>query len=149
MAKLQIGKKGLTLIQSFEGYRNKAYKCPAGVWTIGFGSTRVNGKPITEGMKCTKAQATEWMKSDLDKFEDAVNDLVDVKITQNQFDAIVSFTNNCGVGSLQKSTLLKKVNAKDFLGAADEFLKWNKANGVVLKGLTRRRVAERKLFMTK
>ena len=149
MAKLQIGTKGLKLIQSFEGYRNKAYKCAAGVMTIGFGTTLIKGKPITAGMKCTKAQATEWMKTDLEKFEEAVNDLVDVKITNNQFDAIVSFTYNCGIGSLQKSTLLKKVNAKDFVGAADEFLKWNKANGVVLKGLSRRRVAERKLFMTK
>jgi lysozyme len=149
MAKLTIGKKGIKLIQSFEGYRNKAYFCPAGLVTIGYGTTRINGKPVSIGMKCTKKQALEWMKEDLEEFEDAVNDLVDVKITQNQFDAIVSFAYNCGIGNLKSSTLLKKVNSKDFKGAADEFLKWNKGNGKVLNGLTRRRKSERKLFLSK
>lgn len=150
MAKLQIGTKGIKLIQSFEGCRLKGYVCPAGKLTIGYGHTGlVDGKAIYVGMKISKAKAIELLKKDLDRFENAVNELVDVKITQNQFDALTSFAYNCGEGNLKSSTLLRKVNTKDFKDAADEFLKWNKGGGKVLLGLTRRRKAERSLFLKK
>lgn len=140
--------KGIDLIKEFEGCKLTAYKCPAGVWTIGYGHTgSVDGKAITSGMTITAAKATELLKADLSKFEAAVNSYVTAPITQNMFDALVSFTFNCGAGALKGSTLLKKLNAKDYDGAAAEFPKWNKAGGKVLNGLVRRREAERCLFM--
>lgn len=140
--------KGIELIKSFEGLSLTAYKCPAGVWTIGFGHTgTVDGKLIASGMKITEAKATELLKKDLAEFEAAVNGCVKAPITQNMFDALVSFAFNVGAGALRRSTLLQKLNKSDYDGAADEFPKWNKAGGVVLNGLVRRRLAERKLFM--
>lgn len=142
--------KGIELIKEFEGCRLTAYKCPAGVWTIGYGHTgAVDGKPVSAGMTITAAKATQLLKSDLAKFEAAVNSYVTAPITQNMFDALVSFAYNCGAGALKGSTLLKKLNAKDYEGAAAEFPKWNKAGGKVLNGLVRRRERERKLFMYK
>ena len=141
---MEISKKGLDLIKSFEGCKLVGYLCPAGIPTIGYGHT---GKGVTVGMKITKAQAEQLLVFDLEKFEKSVNNAVKVKLTQCQFDALVSFTYNVGAGNLVKSTLLKKVNAKDFIGASNEFKKWNKGGGKVLAGLTRRREAEKKLFM--
>ena len=139
---------GIELIKSFEGLRLTAYKCPAGVWTIGYGYTGlVDGKLITSGMTITAAKATELLKKDLASFEAAVNGCVTAPITQNMFDALVSFAFNVGAGALRRSTLLKKLNAKDYSGAADELPKWNKAGGKVLNGLVRRRMAEKELFM--
>ena len=145
---MQIGKKGLDLIKEFEGCQLKAYKCPAGVWTIGWGTTEpINGVAIHEGMTITQKQADELLLKNLKSYESGVNRLVKVKLNQNQFDALVSFTYNCGVGALQKSTLLEKLNKGDYIGASNEFPRWNKAGGKVLKGLVRRREAERKLFL--
>ncbi len=140
---LKTGRKGLELIKSFEGLELKAYKCPANVLTIGYGSTGAHVKP---NMVLTEKQAENLLCQDLVRFERAVTRLVTVPITQNQYDALVSFTFNLGEGNLSKSTLLKRVNARDFAGAQKEFAKWNKANGVVLSGLTRRRAAEARLF---
>lgn len=141
--------KGIELIKEFEGCRLTAYKCPAGVWTIGYGHTgMVDGKLIASGMTITAAKATELLKKDLAEFEAAVNGCVTAPITQNMFDALVSFSFNVGAGALRRSTLLKKLNAKDYDGAADELPKWNKAGGKVLNGLVRRRMAERELFLT-
>ena len=111
--------KGIDLIKEFEGCRLTAYKCPAGVWTIGFGHTgTVDGKLIGKGMTITAAKATELLKKDLAEFEAAVNGCVTVPITQNMFDALVSFSFNVGAGALRRSTLLRKLNAKDYEGAA-------------------------------
>lgn len=134
---------GIKLIKQFEGCKLTAYKCPAGVWTIGYGHTA----GVKSGQKITQAQADTYLKSDLKKFENAVNSCVKVSINQYQFDALVSFTYNCGAGALKTSTLLKKLNKKDYAGAAKEFAKWNKANGKVLDGLTKRRAAEAQLFL--
>lgn len=140
--------RGVELIKEFEGCRLTAYKCPAGVWTIGYGHTgTVDGKAIASGMTITAAKATELLKKDLAKFEAAVNSYVTAPITQNMFDALVSFAYNCGLGALKGSTLLKKLNAKDYDGAAEQFPLWNKAGGKVLKGLVRRRERERQLFL--
>lgn len=142
--------RGVELIKEFEGCRLTAYKCPAGVWTIGYGHTgTVDGKAVASGMTITAAKATELLKKDLAKFEAAVNSYVTAPITQNMFDALVSFAYNCGSGALKGSTLLKKLNTKDYDGAAAEFPKWNKAGGKVLKGLVRRRERERQLFLYK
>lgn len=140
--------RGVELIKEFEGCRLTAYLCPAGVWTIGYGHTgKVDGKVITVGMTITAKKATELLKSDLATFEAAVNSYVTVPITQNMFDALVSFAYNCGAGALKGSTLLKKLNAKDYDGAAAELPKWNKAAGKVLNGLVRRREREKQLFL--
>lgn len=139
-----VGKK---LIKEFEGFRAIAYLCPAKVWTIGYGTTKINGLPVQSGMKITTQEAEVFLEEDLKQFEDAVNQNTTTSLNQNQFDALVCFVYNVGVGNFKKSTLLKKVNAQDFVGASLEFAKWNKANKKVLPGLTRRREAERKLFM--
>lgn len=139
----QINQAGLELIKSFEGYRDTAYLCPAGVWTIGWGTTQ----GVREGQKITPERAEEFLRRDLRSFELQVTGLVKVALTSNQFSSLVSFAYNCGIGALKSSTLLKKLNQEDYLGAAEEFLKWNKSNGKMLAGLTRRRVAERSLFL--
>lgn len=139
----KINPAGLELIKHFEGYRGEAYLCPAGVWTIGWGTTL----GVRRGQKTTPAEAESFLKRDLEKFEQQVAELVKVPLTSNQFSALVSFAYNCGVGALKSSTLLKKLNASYYLGAAEEFLRWNKVNGKPFAGLTRRRVAERSLFL--
>lgn len=139
----KIGKAGLDLIKDFEGLKLRAYLCPAKVWTIGYGST---GPHVTAGKVITEAEAEELLKDDLDRFEKAVTRLVTVPLRQNQYDALVSFAFNVGIGALERSTLLKRVNARLFDLAFGEFAKWNRAGGKVLAGLTRRRAAEAALF---
>lgn len=140
---MKTSKDGVALIKEFEGCKLTAYKCPAGVWTIGIGTT----KGVRPGQVITESQAIDLLETDLAKFEKTVASLVKVPVTQPMFDALVSFAYNVGEGALGKSTLLKKLNARDFAGAADQFLVWNKAGGRALAGLTRRRQAERKLFL--
>lgn len=140
---MKISKKGLDLIKAFEGLELKAYKDSVGILTIGYGST---GSHVRPGMVITKEQAEELLKQDVSRFEGGVNDVVKVPLTQNQFDALVSFSFNLGLGNLKSSTLLRKLNASDYYGAANEFLRWNKAGGKVLNGLTRRRQAEKDMF---
>ncbi len=136
---------GIDLICSFEGLRLNAYDDGVGVWTIGYGTTVINGVKVKKGDTCTLEQAKKYMVSDLKKFEAAVNK-VTVALNQNQFDALVSLAYNIGTGAFEKSTLLKKLNAGDYKGAAAQFDVWSKAGGKVMKGLVNRRAAERKLF---
>ena len=148
--KKTINKIGLKLIAQFEGCYLQAYLCPANVWTIGIGTTIYpNGVKVKKGDKCTLEQAHEYLAHDMIEFEKTVNDSVKVPLSQNQFDALVSLTYNIGSTAFKNSTLLKKLNAKDYAGAADQFLVWNKGGGKVLKGLVRRRDAERALFLKK
>lgn len=142
---MKISQKGVKLIQDFEGLELKAYKDSIGVLTIGYGST---GPHVSMGMTITKEQAEQLLKKDLERFEKGVSDLVKVPLNQNQFDSLVSFSFNLGLGNLRSSTLLKKLNASDYVGAAAEFHRWNRAGGKVLAGLTRRRIAERDLFLS-
>ena len=152
---MKLSQNGLDLIKHFEGFKSKAYLCPAGVWTIGYGTTRVNGKPVQAGITCTEEQASLWLALDVEQFERDVTKLVTSPLTQSQFDALVSFAYNVGsdidsdtiAEGLGDSTLLKLVNRKEYEKAAAEFLKWNKAGGKVLKGLTTRRRAEHLLFL--
>lgn len=145
---MNTSEKGLELIKHFEGFYSKAYRCPAGVWTIGWGHTGLQHKDGTvyPGRTVCKAEAEELLRYDLRQFEARVKRFVQVEVTQGMFDALVSFDFN--TGALHKSTLLKKLNAGDEAGAAREFDKWTRGGGKVLKGLVRRRAAERKLFET-
>lgn len=146
---MQISDKGISLIKQFEGCKLTAYQDSVGVWTIGYGWTQpVDGKPIRAGMTIKQEAAERLLKTGLVSYESDVSRLVKVGLTQGQFDALVSFTYNLGSRSLSTSTLLRKLNAGDYAGAADEFLRWNKAGGKVLNGLTRRREAERALFLS-
>ena len=135
--------KALDLIRQFEGLRLAAYKCPAGVPTIGYGTTR----GVKMGMTVTKDEAEKLLQADVTPFSDRINKLVKVKLNQNQFDALVSFVYNVGSGAFADSTMLKLINQNLLDDAANQFIRWNKANGEVLTGLTRRRMAERDLFL--
>ncbi|MCM8191342.1 lysozyme [Enterobacter asburiae] len=146
---MQTSDKGIALIKQFEGCKLTAYQDSVGVWTIGYGWTQpVDGKPIRTGMTIKQETAERLLKTGLVSYESDVSRLVKVDLTQGQFDALVSFTYNLGARSLSTSTLLRKLNASDYAGAADEFLRWNKAGGKVLNGLARRREAERALFLS-
>lgn len=142
----KIGQAGLEIIKSFEGCRLEAYKCPAGVWTIGYGHTgKVDGKAICKGMKITNSKATELLKEDVAKFEDAVEKYDDkYKWNQNQFDALVSFAFN--VGSIDQLTANGTRTVEEI---SNKIPAYNKAGGKVLEGLKRRRTAEKELFDTK
>ncbi|QMR77741.1 lysozyme [Enterobacter sp. RHBSTW-00175] len=146
---MQTSDKGIALIKEFEGCKLTAYQDSVGVWTIGYGWTQpVDGKPIRAGMTIKQDTAERLLKTGLVSYESDVSRLVKVGLTQGQFDALAAFTYNLGVRSLSTSTLLRKLNAGDSAGAADEFLRWNKAGGKVLNGLIRRREAERALFLS-
>lgn len=153
---MKTSKDGQRLIKDFEGLELEAYPDPGtggAPWTIGYGHT---GPEVKPGLTWTKDQAEQTLRSDLEPFERDVTQLVTVPINQNQFDALVSFCFNVGsdidsddiAEGLGDSTLLKKLNAGDYQGAADEFPKWNRAGGKVMAGLTKRRNAERDLFLT-
>ena len=149
---MQTSEKGIKNIKDFEGCSLTAYPDPGtggAPWTIGYGWTHpVDGKPVTPGMKIDMKTADRLLRTGLVSFENDVLKVVKVKLTQGQFDALVSFAYNVGSRALSTSTLLKKLNDGDVQGAADEFLRWNKAGGKVLNGLTRRREAERALFLS-
>jgi lysozyme len=144
---MRMSAAGLALVKEFEGLRLKAYKCPAAVWTIGYGHTSAAGAPnVTPDLVITKDEAEGILKDDMEQYEAGVRKYVKVGITQNQFDALVDFAYNAGVGALAKSTLLKKVNAGKFDEVPAEFMKWTKGGGKELPGLVRRRRAEVKLW---
>lgn len=146
---MRASENGINLIKQFEGCRLTAYQDSVGVWTIGYGWTQpVDGKPVGKGMTITQQKADDLLKQGVIQYENGVNSLVKVQLNQNQFDALVDFAYNLGVNALKGSTLLKKLNAGDYAGAANEFTKWNKAGGKELAGLTRRREAEKSLFLS-
>ena len=142
-AQMSLSQDGLSMVKKYEGLFTKAYRCPAGVLTIGYGHTGADVKP---GQRITEAQAEGLLRQDMKSFEDAVKRNVKVPLTQGQFDALTSFTFNCGEGALKKSKLLEKLNAGDYAGAQAEFGKWNKGGGRVLPGLVRRRAEEAQMF---
>ncbi|MBK3870977.1 lysozyme [Stutzerimonas frequens] len=139
---MHTSQNGLDLIKSFEGLRLSAYKDVVGVVTIGYGTT----SGVKMGDTITKERAEELLREDVKRFEQQVQRLVKVPLTQGQFDALVSFVYNLGAGNLSNSTLLRLLNAGDYAGAGAQFERWNKAGGKVLAGLVRRRAAERALF---
>lgn len=159
---MKTSEAGIQLIKSFEGCHNQPYKCPALLYTVGYGHVLY---PDQARLKTPERSAyplrTEHnrvfandeidtlLEQDLQRFENGVSRLCPASDdSQPQFDAIVSFAFNVGLGNLQSSTLRMKYNRGDYDGAADEFLKWNKSSGKVLQGLVRRREAERVLFLS-
>ena len=141
---MRTSQKGIDLIKEFEGYSERVYLCPGGVYTIGYGHT----KGVQVGDTCTREKAEEYLKDDLRDTEEAVLDLVDVPLTQNQFDALVSLVYNIGSGNFYNSIIRKVINYKvsDIEEYRRAWMMWVKAQGRVLKGLVRRREAEFKLF---
>lgn len=134
----------LDMIKKYEGFRESPYICPGGQLTIGYGKAIKPG----EYTSITKSEAEILLRKTVAAFERSIKNLVQVPLNQNQYDALVSFAYNVGAGAFKKSDLLKKLNASDYKGAADELPKWNKSKGKVLKGLVRRREEERKLFLS-
>ena len=144
---MRISSAGLDLIKEFEGLRLKAYKCPAGILTIGYGHTSAAGEPkVLPGMMISRDEAEAILKRDMVQYENGVRSQVTSAITQGQFDALVSFAYNAGVGALQRSTLLKRVNAGKIDEVPAEFMKWTRGGGKELPGLVRRRRAEVELW---
>jgi lysozyme len=149
---MRLDKKGLSLIAEFEGLSLKPYKCSAGVPTIGYGSTYYeNGTRVQmSDAPITKQRAEQLLQHTADRFASKVANLIKKPVTQNQFNALVSFAFNVGSGALASSTLLKLVNVNpNDIMIAKEFLKWNKVNKVSVQGLTNRRIKESALYFTK
>lgn len=140
---MNVSEECLDLIKHFEGVQLKAYKCPASIWTIGYGHTA----GVQPGDIITAEEADYLLRQDIAKSEWGVIQNVSVQITQNQFDALVSFVFNLGVGNFRTSTLLKKLNDRDYDGAAKELLRWTHVGGKTSPGLERRREAEKALFL--
>ena len=157
---MRISQNGLDLIKKYEGFRPEAYLCTSGIPTIGYGSTYVNKIKVKLGDTITLAKAEVQLLDDVTAFEKLVNNNVTTQMTQGMFDALVSIVYNVGPGlkghkdgiitlkSGDQSTLLRKVNTPDKIGASLEFLKWTRSAGIVLKGLVRRRTEERELFLS-
>src|ERR1700712_3772891 len=142
---MKTSQKGIDLIKFYEGLSLKVYDDAVGKPTTGYGHLIKPGESFTT---LTQQQAEDLLRKDLVQFEVGVNQAVTVPLTQNQFDSLISFSFNLGVANLKSSTLLKKLNAKDYAGASLEFERWNKAGGKVLAGLTKRRLAEKALFLS-
>lgn len=142
---MKISTEGIALIKKFEGCELEAYRCSADVPTIGYGHTR----GVSDGDTCTQEEADQLLKDDLEEFENYVKDLVDVELSQNEFDALVAWTYNLGPTNLRESTLLKRLNDEDKGDVPFQMKRWNKASGQVLDGLVRRREAEALLFLGK
>ena len=142
---MQYSDRGIAKTKEFEGLRLLAYQDVGGVWTIGYGHT---GKTVVRGLTITHDEAEKLLRMDLGWAVDCVNKNVSVVINQNQFDAMVDFCYNVGCGAYRSSTLLRKLNAGDVDGAADEFLRWKFVKGIETPGLLRRRMADRELFLS-
>jgi len=148
---MKTSPNGLQLIRKYEGYKSTPYRCPAGLYTVGYGHVIGNGLQLPDEWNRTLSlgEINELLRTDLARFERGVLRYCPVYLTQSQFDALVSFSFNLGLGVLQRSTLRQKILRKDGEGAAKEILRYDKVGGRPLKGLTRRRQAEYNLFMSK
>ena len=147
---MKLSENGYKFISTWEGIKTKAYQDSVGIWTVGIGFIQIDGKKVTKDTTLTLDQIKTEFTKQIIKYEDAVNSNVTSKITQNQFDALVSFCFNLGAGALKTSTLLKKVNVEpNDTSITGEFMKWVKAGGKVIQGLVKRREAEAKLYFTK
>jgi len=142
---MKISLEGLGLIKKFEGCELEAYKCAAGVWTIGYGST----KGVKEGDSLTQEDADKLLRHEMDEYEGYIKDMVKIDLKQNEFDSLVSWVFNLGPANLKTSTMLKVINDNKLEEVPSQMKRWNKANGKVLEGLIRRREAEALLFQGK
>jgi len=148
--KMKTSQKGIDLIKKYEGCKLTAYLCPAKIWTIGYGHTgTVANEKIRQGMKITSLMAETLLEIDLQKFEYAINSSVEVELNQHQFDSLVSFVFNIGIGAFQKSTMLKLLNNGDLNLASNQFDRWIYGGGKKLAGLIKRRADEKKLFLSR
>lgn len=148
---MNISDNGVELIKKHESFRNNVYLCPAGIPTIGYGNTYYeNGRKVKmSDPAISKKEGLKLLKTIVKQFEDGVNELVEVELNQNQFDAIVSFVYNVGLSAFKNSTLLKRINNNPFdEDIKYQFSRWNKSNGKVLKGLKKRRNSESYLYFT-
>jgi lysozyme len=141
-----LDKRAFELVKKFEGFSEKAYLCPAGVITIGYGFTRVNGKFLELGDKIDLVKATGLLFQELEKTSKEVDSLIDVSLNPQQLGALTSFVFNIGINAFRDSTLRKRLNKKDYASVRSELLRWDKVNGKPLLGLTNRRKAEIELF---
>ena len=139
---MNISEEGLSLIKKFEGCELEAYRCSANVLTIGYGHT----KGVEENQEITQEEAEEMLASELGEYEGYINDMVECDLEQHQFDALVAWVYNLGPTNLRSSTMLKRLNKKDFDDVPNQIKRWDKAGGKVLAGLVRRREAESLLF---
>ena len=139
------------MIKHHEGFVRKPYQDPIGLWTVGVGHLIGDGKSLSKewkGKVLTEEEVDELLFEDLERFEIGIQRLTKVPLTQSQFDALVSFSFNVGLGNFQSSTLRSKLNRGDYEGASNEFPKWRKAGGKILPGLVKRRADERALFLS-
>ena len=143
MKPLHTIQKVINLIKQFEGFRSSPYRCPGGRLTIGFGHI---GPDVVPGLKVTEEEAEVLLRKDLELVERAMEPMIFVELSDNQFSACASLTYNIGISAFRHSTLLKKINDGDLPGAAMEFLKWDKVNGIPVPGLLKRRKVERDVF---
>lgn len=145
---MRMSDKGLAILKHYEGCELEAYKCPAGIWTIGYGNTFFpDGKPVRQGDKVTKAEAEAMLPAILRTFEISVHNHMVVPVKQHEFDAMVSLAYNIGIGAFENSTLLRKFKAQaPSSEVAEQFHRWNKGGGKVLNGLVKRRAAEAYLY---
>lgn len=143
---MQISFKGIETLKELEGFRSKAYKDTGGVWTIGYGTTILNGNPVEPGQCITEAEAQIALRLALAISQTVVNKSVRVTVTQSMFDALVSFVYNVGMTAFKNSTMLVKLNFRDYKGAAKQFDRWVYDNGKIIPGLVSRRKIERALF---
>jgi len=146
---MQSSFNGKKLLQELEGFRAKAYLDTGGVWTVGYGTTKIDGKPVEAGQTATERQAQEWLEQDMAWAQTAVNKLVKVKLTQNMFDALVSFVYNIGENAFARSTLLQLLNSGQYEPASQQFDRWVYDNKKLIKGLVTRRLEEKRLFQEK
>ncbi len=145
---MRVNAGGLALIKASEGFRAKAYLCPANVWTIGYGHTAMAGPPdVVKGHIMTQAEAEEVLGRDVTQFANQIAPLIRTRLNDNQFSALVSFAYNVGVGGFRSSSVLRAVNAGDFAAVPRRLQLWVKAGGRVLPGLVKRRASEAQLFM--
>lgn len=144
---MNLSQNGINLIKKFEGFKADAYQDGGGVWTVGYGTTFIYGRHVIKGDHLDEPAAQDYMIKTANGFLQSVSSFIKVQLTQNQIDAIACFIYNLGVDQFENSTLLRKLNAKDFQGAADQFSRWIYDNGQVVQGLIRRRAAERSLFL--
>ena len=144
---MKTSDRGINLIAEFEGFESRIYNDAAGYATIGFGHLLKPGEHARFKNGISRQEGVQLLREDIKVAEKAVSEYTDVDLSQNEFDALVSFTFNLGGGAFRRSTLLRKLNEGDRAEAADQLLRWNRAGGRVLRGLTRRREAERTMFL--
>lgn len=147
---MKVTQAGLDLIKQYEGWRERAYRDPVGIWTIGYGHTTMAGPPkVVPGLKITKQEGEEILARDVEKFAEGVRKLIKTKVSDEQFSALVSFAYNVGLGAFEGSSVLRYVNQGNFIGVPGRLALWTKAGGKTLPGLVKRRAAEGNMFAGK